>query len=458
MKKNQPKKKPQPETLKLTIDSLDNEGIGLAQHDNKTALIQGAHPGETVIAEIEHFGRTHIFTKLRRVLRNSQQRTTQQLCQQEQICLGCPLINMKYVDQLLFKQERVAQAFKQHNLPADVDIQAVLPSEPPSAYRASTKLVFARKREKALLGLYQRGTHDVIDCPDCPVHHPLINQIAAVVRDEVQRQKISIYSPKHQNGCLRYLLVRVSPLNGKALVTFVSNFRDLKQLPGLAKWLTRRVPEVIGVHQNVNSSSGNVIMGNETLKLQGFPDLIETIGDIRLKIAPESFFQINTRQATHIYQLVRSWAALTKRDIAIDLYCGIGGIALHLAQDAGYVFGIETIREAVYNAEQNAELNQLENCRFYAGDAAEEIHRLPIPYPATLMTLNPPRKGCSTELLQAVCKLKPLQIIYVSCDPDSLARDLKYITTQDYKIRRVQPVDMFPQTAHIETAVQLDRA
>lgn len=458
MKKTQLKKKPQRETLKLTIDSLDNEGIGVAQHGNRTALVQGAFPGETVIAEVEHFGRTHIFTKLRRVLRNSQQRTTQQLCQQEQICLGCTLINMKYADQLLFKQQRVARAFKQHNLPNDIEIQAVLPSEPPVAYRASAKLAFARKREKVLLGLYQRGTHDVIDCPDCPVHHPLINQITAIVRDEVQRQKISVYSPKHQNGCLRYLLVRVSPFSGKALVTFVSNFRDLKQLPGLAKWLTRRVPEVIGVHQNVNSSSGNVIMGDETLKLQGFPDLVETIGDIRLKIAPESFFQINTRQATRIYQLVRSWAALTKRDTAIDLYCGIGGIALHLAQDAGHVFGIESVREAVYNAAQNAELNQLKNCRFYAGDAAEEIHKLPLPTPATLVTLNPPRKGCSAELLQTVCELRPLQIIYVSCDPDSLAHDLNYVTAQGYKIRQVQPVDMFPQTAHIETVVQLDRA
>lgn len=457
MKKKQQKKQPVRETLKLTIDSLDNEGIGLARHENKTALVQGAFPGETVIAEVEHFGRTHIFTKLRRVLRNAPQRTTQQLCDREQKCLGCPLINMKYADQLLFKQKRVATALQQQKLLNNIDVQPVMPSEPPSAYRASAKLAFSRKREKVLLGLYQRGTHDVVDCPDCPVHHPLINKIADVVREEVQRQKISVYNSKHQRGCLRYLLVRVSPASGKALVTFVSNFRDLKQLPGLAKWLMRRVPEVIGVHQNVNSSSGNVIMGDETLKLQGLPDLIERIGDIRLRIAPEAFFQINTRQATNIYQLVRSWASLSSQDTAIDLYCGIGGIALHLAQDAGQVYGIEYVKEAVRNAEENADLNQLRNCRFYAGDAALELHKLPLSGKApALVTLNPPRKGCSEELLQSLCDLTPRQIIYVSCDPDSLARDLKILTTHGYRISQVQPVDMFPQTAHIETVVRLD--
>ncbi len=184
---------------------------------------------------------------------------------------------MKYADQLLFKQQRVADAFQQQGILNSAEIKSVLPSAPPSAYRASAKLAFGRKREKVLLGLYQRGSHDVVDCPDCPVHHPLINKIAAVVREEVQRQKISVYNPGHKRGCLRYMLVRVSPTSGKALVTFVSNFRDLKQLPGLAKWLMRRVPEVIGVHENVNSSAGNVIMGDETLKLAGYPDLIEKL-------------------------------------------------------------------------------------------------------------------------------------------------------------------------------------
>ncbi|MCK4623435.1 MAG: 23S rRNA (uracil(1939)-C(5))-methyltransferase RlmD [Desulfuromonadales bacterium] len=456
MKKQQSKKQLPREILKLTIDALDNEGIGLASHQRKTALVQGALPGETVLAEVEHEGRTHIYTRLRRVLRNAPQRTAQIACELEQSCLGCPLIRMKYQAQLAYKQQRVEQALGREQLLRDELVSTTLASDPPFGYRASAKLVIGRKREKVLIGLYRRGSHEIIDCPDCPVHHPLINKITAVLREEIQRQKVSVYNPQHRRGLLRYLLVRVSPTKNKALVTFVSNDRDLRQLPKLGKWLMRKVPEVIAVHQNVNSSTGNVILGQETLKLHGLPDLIDQVGDIRLRIGPEAFFQVNSLQAARIYTMVREWAQLTRKDSAIDLYCGIGGIALHLAQDAGQVYGIEYIPEAVRNAADNAELNGLKNCRFVSGDAAEELQKLaPQLKNLTLATLNPPRKGCSEELLQGLCQIRPQQIIYVSCDPDSLARDLRLLVDRGYQPVRVQPVDMFPQTSHVETVVQL---
>lgn len=458
MKKPQKKKQPSKDTLKLTIDSLDNEGIGVAAHERKTALVQGAFPGETVIAEVEHEGRTHIFTRLRKVVRNSLQRTANVACKQEQSCLGCPLIGMKYQAQLDYKQQRVAKALEERQLLRENLVEPTLPSEPPFGYRASAKLVFGRTREQVLIGLYKRGSHEVIDCPECPVHHPLINKIAAVVRNEVQHLGISTYNSKHQNGLLRYLLIRVSPMNDKAMVTFVSNFRDLQQLPKLGKRLMNKIPEVIAVHQNVNSSTGNVILGQETLKLHGMPDLIDRVGEIRVRIAPESFFQVNTLQATRIYTLIREWANLSQQDTAVDLYCGIGGIALHLAKDAGQVFGIEYVAEAVRNAADNARLNDLRNCSFQTGDAAEELQKLASQLEdLALATINPPRKGCSPELLQALCEIRPRQIIYVSCDPDSLARDLKHLTDGGYRLERVQPVDMFPQTSHIETVVQLTR-
>jgi len=454
-KKQQKKTNTRP-TLKLTIDSLDGEGIGLAKHENKTALVQGAFPGETVIAEVEHEGRTHFYTRLRRVLRNAPQRTANNPCQKELECLGCPLIGMKYQAQLDYKQLRVEKALAEYQLLRDDLVQPTLASEPAVAYRASAKLVFGRKREKVLIGLYQRGSHEVIDTSDCPVHHPLINRIIKVIKDEVQRQSISVYSSRHQNGLLRYLLIRVSPGHNKAMVTFVSNFRDLQQLPKLGKWLMRKVPEVIAVHQNINSSTGNVILGQETIKLHGLPDLIDQVGDIKLRIAPEAFFQVNTLQAARIYALVRQWAKLTKRDSTIDVYCGIGGIGLHLAKDAGDLIGIEYVEQAVRNAADNAKLNKLENCRFVAGDAAEQLAKQAAQLKnLRLVTLNPPRKGCAAELLQALCEIRPQQVVYVSCDPASLARDLRILADAGYQIEQVQPVDMFPQTAHVETVVQL---
>ena len=175
VKKPSAAKTARPETIKLTIDALDNDGIGLAPYENKIAVVQGAFPGETVVAAIEHIGRTHVFTRLRKVLRNSPQRTAKVACQREKDCLGCPLISMKYADQLLFKQQRVAEALHQQSLLDNVHVPAVLPSEPPFGYRASAKLAVARQREKVLIGLYKRGSHEVINCPECPVHHPLIN-------------------------------------------------------------------------------------------------------------------------------------------------------------------------------------------------------------------------------------------------------------------------------------------
>lgn len=449
---------PVKETIKVTIAALDSEGIGLASHEDKTALVQGAFPGETVVAEVEHIGKTHIYSRLARVLRNAPARTANPPCKIEQKCLGCSLVAMKYPAQLDYKHSRVAAAFAEHGLSADIAIEAVMPSPDPTHYRASAKLVFGRKREKILLGLYQRGSHEVVDCPDCPVHHPLINKIAAIVREEVSRQRIPVFSPQHQNGLLRYLLVRVSPASDKALVTFVCNYEDHQHLPKLAKWLMKKAPEVIGVHQNINSSAGNVIIGQETRKVYGLPDLIDQVGDIKLRMSPESFFQVNTVQAAHIYALVRKWARLNKQDSAIDLFCGIGGIALHLAQDAEYVTGIEYVPEAVRNAAENARFNQLNNCRFLSGDAAIEFQKVAAGIrKLKLVTVNPPRKGCSEELLAALGHVAPEQIIYVSCDPDSLARDLASLTKNGYRVTKVQPVDMFPQTAHIETVVHLQR-
>jgi len=458
MKKQTRTAKKQLDTLKLTITDLDLEGMGLAPHNGKTALVPGGLPGETVVAAVEHVGRTHIYTQLQRVLRKSPSRTATRLCPNDQKCLGCPLISMTYQGQLSYKQQRVADALNAQQIAQADSVLPVLAAEKAIGYRASAKLVFGRKKGKVQIGLYKRGSHDIVDCGDCPVHHPLINRIAAVVRDEVERQGISTYSPTHKNGLLHYLLVRVSPINNKAMVTFVSKTRNLQQLPHLAKWLTRKVPEVVSVHQNVNPSTGNVILGQETLKLLGTPDLIERIGDIRLHIAPTAFFQVNTEQAARIYSLVRQWAQLKPDETAVDLYCGIGGIALHLAQDARSVYGIEVVESAVRSARKNAELNGLKNCRFNAGDAAEGLHKLAQQLKKVdVATINPPRKGCDPELLEALIELQPARLIYVSCDPDSLSRDLKILTQSNYAIEHVQPVDMFPQTAHIETVVLLTR-
>jgi 23S rRNA (uracil1939-C5)-methyltransferase len=275
-----------------------------------------------------------------------------------------------------------------------------------------------------------------------------------VVREEVQRQSIYVYDPVSRRGLLRYLVIKVSPASGKAMVTFVTAERDYRQITHLGKWLVRKIPEVISVQQNINASTGNVVFGRDTIRMLGVGDLLDRVGDIALRISPTSFFQINNEQAAFIYRLVRQWAALEKRESAVDLYCGIGGIALHLARDAGSVGGIEVVEEAVRNARENARMNGLDNCSFRAGDAADLVAEL-TPETVAVTVVNPPRSGCDGPVLEALAGLQPRALIYVSCNPASLARDLDLLQSLGYCADRLQPVDMFPQTSHLETVVRL---
>jgi 23S rRNA (uracil1939-C5)-methyltransferase len=324
----------------------------------------------------------------------------------------------------------------------------------PRGYRTNAKLVMARERGGIRIGLYRRGTHQVVDIGDCPLHHPLINRIVRVVREEVQRQKIFVYDPVSRRGLLRYLAIRVSPSSNKAMVTFVTTERNYRQVTHLGKWLMRKIPEVVSVHQNINPSAGNVVFGRDTIRMLGVADLIDKVGDAALRMAPTSFFQVNNEQAAFIYRLVRRWAALQKHESAIDLYCGIGGIALHLALDAAGVSGIEVVEEAVRNAWENARMNGLGNCSFRSGDASDLVAEL-APDTVAVAVVNPPRSGCDRPVLEALTGLRPRAMIYVSCNPVTLARDLDLLQNLGYRTDRLQPVDMFPQTGHLETVVLL---
>ncbi|PLX81226.1 MAG: 23S rRNA (uracil(1939)-C(5))-methyltransferase RlmD [Desulfuromonas sp.] len=453
-KKQRPAGKPLPK-LTLSIDRLDGDGLGVARHAGKNALVWNGLPGEKVDVAVEHEGRQRLICATRRVLEPSPERQPP-ICRYFDSCRGCTLGSMSYPAQLDWKQKQVRDALHAYPSLQEVVVPPVWGAQQPTGYRTSAKLVFAVSRGKLMLGLYRRGTHRVVDIHDCPLHHPLINRVIAVVRDEVERQNISVYNPRTGRGLLRYLLVRVSPTYEKALVTLVTTERDYRHCTHLAKWLKKKLPEVIGVHQNVNASSGNVIIGREFIKLIGARDLRDRVGDVTLHLAPGAFFQVNQQQAERIYHQVTEWAAPLKDRWALDVYCGIGGIALNLAPRSAEVIGIESAPEAVASATANARTNKLENCRFLSGDAAERLHQLALELePGGVAVVNPPRSGCADEVLATLARLRPTRLVYVSCNPETLARDLVILQEHGYRIDSVQPVDMFPQTGHIETIVRL---
>ncbi len=448
------KRNPAP-LVELQIECINDDGLGTAQHEGKEVLVAGALPGEKVAITIEHSGQRRKIGRLVKVVVAHPQRVSSP-CKELLRCQGCLLCSLDYPAQLDIKGDRVGKELSRYPSLNHVRRHPLWAAPRPLGYRTNAKLVFGRQRGRVLLGMYRRGSHDVVDIGDCPVHHPLINRIVNTVREEVTRQEIFVFDPLKRRGLLRYLTVKVSPVFNKALVTFVTAERNFREITHLAKWLQKKVPEVVGVHQNVNASAGNVVFGRETLRVLGAPDLIDQVGEIRLRIAPAAFFQVNNEQAARIYELVRQWAALSRSEYALDIYCGIGGIALHLAQDAGRVIGIEVVEEAVRNARENARLNGLQNCDFRAGDAAELVHDLAAAIPAgAVAVLNPPRGGCEPALLQSLAELAPRALIYVSCDPETLARDLDLLAGLGYRTEEVQPVDMFPQTPHVETVARL---
>ena len=448
--------KPRAEELTLTINKIDDDGLGLANHEGKPVIVYDALPGEEVVARVVHTGRHRIVATTLRVLKPSRDRLFKTSCPHYRSCQSCALLSWKYEAQLISKFKRVVDALAVYPNLSGTDLSRVWEAPEALGYRASAKLVVARKRGKAQVGLYRRGSHDVVDIPECPLHHPLINRIAAAVREELDRRNISAYDVNHRRGLLRYVLIRVSPTYDKAMVTFVTSERNFTEVTHLAKWLQRKVPEVISVHQNVNSSSGNVIIGRETLKVLGTPDLIDLVGDVRLRLGPTSFLQVHHVQAARIYSLVRDWCDLQAGESALDLYCGVGGISLHLASKAHQVLGIETIAEAVRHAQANAKMNGFNNCKFVAGDV-EAILEDDLPLTGTLgsVVVNPPRSGCTPQVLKAVAQMQPRTLVYVSCHPDSLARDLSLLVEQGFRVEQIQPVDMFPQTPHIENVARL---
>jgi len=442
--------------LTLTIDKIDDDGLGLATHEGKKVVVYDALPGEKVLVRVVHTGRHRIIANTLRVLQSSRDRIAKTSCPHYRSCQSCALLSWKYEAQLICKFKRVVDALAVYPNLSGTDLSRVWEAPEALGYRASAKLVVARKRGKAQVGLYRRGSHDVVDIPDCPLHHPLINRVAAAVREELDRRNISAYDVNHRRGLLRYVLIRVSPTYNKAMVTFVTSERNFTEVTHLAKWLQRKVPEVISIHQNVNSSSGNVIIGRETLKVLGTPDLIDLVGDVRLRLGPTSFLQVHHVQAARIYSLVRDWCDLQAGESALDLYCGVGGISLHLASKAHQVLGIETIAEAVRHAQANAKMNGFNNCKFVAGDVEAILEDdLPLTGKLGAVVVNPPRSGCTPQVLKAIAEMQPRTLVYVSCHPDSLARDLSLLVEQGFRVEQIQPVDMFPQTPHIENVARL---
>ncbi len=445
--------------VELTITAIDDDGYGTARVDGLAYKIGGALPGDVIRAKVDHASFGTVTGHLHKLLQFSPLRSKRPPCANSAECLGCPLIAMRYTDQKVWKRGMILNELAKYPVLAGVTVHPLMSPDRLIHYRNSAKLVVAGKHSEPFLGIYCRSSHDVYDLEECPIHHPLINRVMSVARRGITKLKVPIYNPRSKMGLLRYLVIRVSEFEQKAMVVLITAEKSYNEIHHLAKFIRDALPEVEVIASNVNSSDGNVIFGQKDTFLTPKHFLTEQVGEVYVQISPRSFFQVNTAGARLIYEKVKEWAALDKESTVLDMYCGIGGIGLFLADQAKQVIGIEVVEEAVADARKNARLNGFRNCRFEAGDAADLLEELEESGERVdVVVLNPPRKGCDEDVLKSVASLSPRRVVYVSCSPESLMRDLNILKQQGYTCREIQPVDMFPQTVHVENVALLEKS
>jgi 23S rRNA (uracil1939-C5)-methyltransferase len=437
--------------ITLSIERLGIQGEGVGYVDGFVFFVTGALPGEVVRARISEKRKSYGRAELFEVLTASPHRVAP-VCKLFGQCGGCQLMHLDYPEQLTTKRQRVVDAFERIGKLSNVTVLPCEPSAHPLGYRNKIQLPVVPGPSHVRLGLYAAGSHDLVEIEECHIHTPLGDRAFSQIKQLVVESGLSAYNPQTGKGELRHILIKTAVNCGEILVILVSALPATKELKELAEKILQKIPEVKGVVHNLNEKMGNVILGEKVKVLAGQEAIYEKLCGLSFKVSPLSFFQVNPSQAEKLYRAAAEQLALTGEETLLDAYCGVGTLSLILAKRAKKVIGIECVPQAIEDAEENAKLNQIKNVAFTCGLAEEVIASLER---VDAALLNPPRKGCESSFLQKLIALAPKRIVYISCDPATLARDLSILTAGGYTIDFAQPFDMFPQTAHVECLVSL---
>lgn len=451
----------------LNIEDLAFGGKGVARLENYVIFVKDALPGELVKARIAKRKKDFAEAYLLEILKPSPYRI-EAPCKYFKWCGGCTWQNMTYENQLHFKKKIVEDALKRIGAQQNVNVRDVLPSPEDFAYRNKMEFSFSDRRwllpeelhqsevDKGFaLGLHVPGTFDkILHIDYCRLQSDVANEVLRFVANWLRQKGIQPYGIRSHEGFLRFLVIRQSAFNGEIMVNIVTAYEDVGQLKPLVQELQKRFSQVVSVVNNINTRLAQIAVGEKEFLLAGRAYIQDKIGGFVFNISANSFFQTNTKQAEHLYEVVMDFAEMGRNSIVWDLYAGTGTISLFLAQKAKEVIGFEVVESAVADARQNAREHGVKNVRFVQGDLLKTMHDVK-PRPDIIVT-DPPRSGMHEKVLRLINQLRPKRMVYVSCNPTTLARDLN-ILSERFQVLKVQPVDMFPQTYHIETVVKLVR-
>ena len=441
-------------TLKIEDCGIDGEGIGKA--DGFTVFVKDAVIGDTVRAKIMKAKKNYGYGRLEEIITPSPDRVEPK-CQFARQCGGCQLQALSYEKQLEFKTSKVRGHLERIGGFTDIPMEKILGMDQPFHYRNKAQFPVGKSKDgRIITGFYAGRTHSIIENRDCALGVTRNKEVLDRVIAHMEKFHIQPYDENTGKGLVRHVLIRYGFFTDEMMVCLIINGENLPGEEALVKSL-RQIPETVSVMVNVNKKRNNVILGEKVRLLWGQPYITDKIGEISYQISPLSFFQVNPYQTGRLYGKALEYAQLSGNETVWDLYCGIGTISLFLAQKAKMVRGVEIIPAAIENAKENARLNGFDNTEFFVGKA-EEV--LPEQFARTgeradVIVVDPPRKGCDETLLSTIIEMQPDRVVYVSCDSATLARDLKYLCERGYELKKVCPVDMFPNTVSVETVVLL---
>lgn len=430
--------------LEIFIRSLGSGGEGVGTYESLVCFVEGALPGEKVLVRVTASKTNYLKVDLLEIITPSPHRVTP-ICPVFGRCGGCQLMHLSYDQQLELKRTQVQDALQRIGGFQDLSVSPCVPSPDPLYYRNKIQLPIVYGPNGWLMGLYARGSHDIIPVDKCYIHCHVGEEVFSTAHQILKEMA------KPAKGEIRHLLIRTAIHEGEVLVVLITTGVEKKWLETFTDKLMSAHSYVKGVVENINKRVDNVILGTEYRLIRGVSTIEEKICGLEFRLSPHAFFQVNTPQVENLYRAAIQMAGLTGKEILVDAYCGVGTMALIAASASQSVIGIEYVADAIKDARHNAELNGVYNTRFEVGAAEELVAKIP---KMDVVILNPPRKGCDEKLLNTLLKKKPKTLVYVSCNPATLARDLKILASH-YKIQEVRPFDMFPQTSHVETVVKL---
>ncbi len=436
--------------LVLSITSLGHSGEGVGHLDGYTIFVDGALPGEIVKVLLYECHKSYGRANLLEIIQPSPNRTTP-VCPLFGKCGGCQLMHLSYSEQLFEKQKRVDEALKRIGK-LNVSVEPCLPSPLQLHYRNKIQLPVKQSINGPYTGLYARSSHDLVKVDHCHIHNLIGEEIYQKIKELLSSSNIEPYDDQKKTGELRSILIKSSVNLGEVLVVLVTKSNYVKNLHNFAQKIMSSSTLIKGVTQNINGNTGNAVLGSQYKLLCGSMYIRECLSDLYFHISPASFFQVNTGQAEQLYQKALEISCLDGSESILDAYCGVGTLSLYFARHCKKIVGVECVPEAIKDAKENALLNNIHNAKFICAFAEDYIKNIQV---IDLIILNPPRKGCEKTLLERIKKINPKKIIYVSCNPSTLARDLAILHAFGYTIEIVYPFDMFPQTAHVECLVKL---